>query len=229
MVGLAVVTLIVSGALWVFVKDPPKTLHDGPQGSVLDLPKIKALWFILPMMLVNYAPAAGIRGLWIGPYGADIFGADTQLIGTMTLMMGLAMIAGSFIYGPLERAVGSRKWVVFGGSLIGALTCFTLYATTPSLWTATAMLALIGLTGAAFPVLIAHARPFFPDHLTGRGVTLLNLFGIGGVGIFQFATGRIATSYDADPTLAYPMIFLTYGIAICCGLAIYAFSSDPAD
>ncbi|MCF2871700.1 MFS transporter [Octadecabacter sp. G9-8] len=231
MVGLAVVTLIVSAALWLFVKDPPRTSHDGPKGSVLDLLKIKALWFILPMMLVNYAPAAGIRGLWIGPYGADVFGADTQLIGTMTLVMGLAMIVGSFVYGPLERIVGSRKWVVFAGSLIGALTCFVLYFTTPSIWAATALLALIGLTGAAFPVLIAHARPFFPDHLTGRGVTLLNLFGIGGVGILQFVTGRISTSYDgaADPTLAYPAIFLTYGVLICCGLAIYAFSSDPAD
>jgi len=231
MVGLAIVTLIVAAALWVFMKDPPKTQTEGPKGSVLDLLKIKALWFILPMMLVNYAPAAGIRGLWIGPYGADVFGADTQLIGTMTLVMGLAMIAGSFIYGPLERAVGSRKWVVFAGSLIGVVACFTLFATTPTLWVATALMAVIGMTGAAFPVLIAHARPFFPEHLTGRGVTLLNLFGIGGVGILQFATGRLMETWQTSNAFAesYNMLFAFYGITVCCGLAIYIFSPDPKD
>lgn len=236
MLGLAAVTLLVSAALWLCIKDPPKVEHAGPKGSVLDLLRIKALWFILPMMLVNYAPAAGIRGLWIGPYGADVYGADTNLIGQMTLIMGLAMIAGSFIYGPLERAVGSRKWVVFGGSAFGAIACFTLYIlntndTPPTIWTATALLAVIGLTGAAFPVMIAHARPFFPDHLTGRGVTLLNLFGIGGVGIMQFVTGRIATYGETlkDPNLAYPMIFATYGALICCGLAIYVFSENRND
>ena len=231
MVGLAIVTLIVAAALWAFMKDPPKTVHDGPKGSVLDLLKVKALWFILPMMLVNYAPAAGVRGLWIGPYGADVFGADTQLIGTMTLVMGLAMIAGSFIYGPLERAVGSAKWVVFTGSLIGACACFALFAVAPTLWVATGLMAVIGMTGAAFPVLIAHARPFFPDHLTGRGVTLLNLFGIGGVGIMQFVTGRLMTGWQNSNAFAeaYNMLFLFYGITVCCGLAIYVFSPDPKD
>jgi len=214
------------------MKDPPKSALSGPQGSVLDLLKVKGLWFILPMMLVNYAPAAGIRGLWIGPYGADVFGADTKLIGLMTLTMGLAMIAGSFIYGPIERMVGSRKWVVFAGGLLGALSCFALFfATAPSIWTATALLSFIGLSGAAFPVLIAHARPFFPDHLTGRGVTLLNLFGIGGVGLMQFYTGRLMDDLQSSPAAdeAYNILFLNYGVLICCGLAIYAFSTDRAD
>ena len=31
---------------------------------------------------------------------------------------------------------------------------------------------------------MAHARAYFPAHLTGRGVTLLNLLGIAGVGLF---------------------------------------------
>ena len=147
MVALTVVSLLLSVALWVFMKDPPKPNSTGPRGSVLDLLKIRALWFIFPMMLVNYAPAAGIRGLWIGPYGTDVFGADTSLIGTMTLIMGLAMIAGSFLYGPLERLAGSRKWVVFWGNLFGAVACFVLYFlntndSPPSIWMATALFAV---------------------------------------------------------------------------------------
>lgn len=231
MVGLAVATLLVSAALWVFVKDPPKTAGIAPKGSVLDLLKIKALWLIFPMMFVNYAPSAGLRGLWVGPYGADQFGADTSLIGTMTLVMGLAMIAGNFAYGPMDRLFGTRKWVVFGGNALGAVGCFTLYALNDgaSVWTATSLLALIGLSGASFPVLIAHSRPFFPEHLTGRGVTLMNLFGIGGVGVMQLLTGRMMTYWQATSDNAYQMLFGFYGVMICCGLALYAFSTDRTD
>ena len=233
MVALAVLTLLVSIALWLVVKDPPKTASTGPRGSVLDILKIKALWLIFPMMFVNYAPAAGLRGLWVGPYGTDVFGADTSMIGTMTLVMGLAMIAGNFAYGPMDRVFGTRKWVVFVGNTLGAAGCFALFALhgLTSDWTATALLALVGLAGASFPLMIAHARPFFPEHLTGRGVTLMNLFGIGGVGIMQIVTGRLMTFWQdtKGDSEAYASLFGFYGIAMCCGLAIYVFSTDRTD
>jgi MFS family permease len=233
MVALAVLTLLVSIALWLVVKDPPKTASTGRRGSVLDILKIKALWLIFPMMFVNYAPAAGLRGLWVGPYGTDVFGADTSMIGTMTLVMGLAMIAGNFAYGPMDRVFGTRKWVVFVGNTLGAVGCFALFALhgLTSVWTATALLALVGLAGASFPLMIAHARPFFPEHLTGRGVTLMNLFGIGGVGIMQIVTGRLMTFWQdtKGDSEAYASLFGFYGIAMCCGLAIYVFSTDRTD
>ena len=233
MVALAMLTLLVSIAIWLVVKDPPKVASTSPRGSVLDILKIKALWLIFPMMFVNYAPAAGLRGLWVGPYGTDVFGADTSMIGTMTLVMGLAMIAGNFAYGPMDRVFGTRKWVVFVGNALGAVGCFTLFAVqgTASVWVATALLALVGLAGASFPMMIAHARPFFPEHLTGRGVTLMNLFGIGGVGVMQIVTGRLMmfwqdTKGDGE---AYALLFGFYGILLCCGLTIYAFSKDRTD
>ena len=95
MFGIAAVSSLVALALWVFMTDPPKSKDGTSKGSILDLLKIKALWLIFPMMFVNYAPAAGIRGLWAGPYANDVFAADTTLIGTITLIMGLAMIAGA--------------------------------------------------------------------------------------------------------------------------------------
>jgi len=220
--GLAAVTLAVAVILWVFVKDPPKENVTAPKGSVLDLLRIPALWLILAMMFVNYAPAAGIRGLWVGPYGNDRFGVSTDTIGLVTLVMGLAMIAGNFLYGPADRYFGTRKWVVFGGNALGALAC-------ASIWTATIALCVIGFAGGSFPVLIAHARPFFPSHLTGRGVTLLNLFGIGGVGVMQLVTGRLFSHWEETYKDPFPPLFLFYGIFICCGLALYAFSQDRSD
>ena len=89
------------------------------------------------------------------------------------------------------------------------------------------LLAVIGMAGSSFPVIVAHARSFFPPHLTGRGVTLLNLFGIGGVGIFQMLTGRIYDRFGAQG--AYPVIFGLFAVTITIGLVIYAFSDDRSD
>ena len=86
----------------LLVRDPAP-LPPGPKGRLTDLLRMRALWPVLVMMMVCYAPSAVLRGLWIGPYLADVFGADAARIGQASLVMGLAMVAGNFAYGPLDR------------------------------------------------------------------------------------------------------------------------------
>jgi predicted MFS family arabinose efflux permease len=230
--GLAAISLAIAALIAAFVTDPPKAEAE-KRGSVLDILKIPALWLILPLMFVNYAPSAGTRGLWVGPYMADVFGADAARIGLVSLVMGLAMIAGNFAYGPLDRWLGTRKWGIFGGNLLGAAACFALAGlTTGNIWTVTVLLALVGFFGASFPQMIAHGRAFFPAHLTGRGVSLLNLFVIAGVGAMQFVTGRVHAARAAvaeTPADPYATLFLLYGALLLAGVAIYAFSRDRTD
>ena len=232
MTALAALTLLVALSVALFVKDPPKAT--GPQrGSLLDLLKMPALWPILIMMFASYAPSAGLRGLWIGPYVEEVYAAGPALIGQVTLIMGLAMIAGNFLYGPLDRLFGTRKWVIFWGNVIGALACLALFALPDAgLWASTALLAVVGLAGASFAVIVAHARALFPPHLTGRGVTLVNLFGIGGVGLMQAVTGRVHTAVSAgaaDPAAPYAAIFLCMGLLLVAGLVAYLWSTDRTD
>ncbi len=232
MAGMSVLTLLLAFAIWIAVMDPPK-LKTRQRGSVLDLLKMPTLWVIFPLVLVQYAPAAGIRGLWAGPYAADVFGADATTIGQVTLVMGIAMILGNFAYGPLDRIFGTRKWVIFGGNLLGAMALISMYFfPNHSLVLSTLLMAAVGAFGASFPVIVAHARSFFPDHLVGRGVTLINLFGIGGVGILQFATGRMYESSRAANTPlvdAYSNLFGFFGVLILFGLGIYLFAQDRTD
>ena len=98
--------------------------------------------------------------------------------------------------------------------------------------TSTLLFALVGLTGASFAVIVAHARAFFPAHLTGRGVTLINLFGIGGVGLGQFVTGRLHDSValtQTAPADPFAAIFLFFGVSLLIGVALYLFSTDRTD
>ena len=227
---LAAICSAIALGIWRFVRDPEQVTGD-VGGSVIDLLRIPALWLILPLMFVNYVPAAAIRGLWISPYLSDVFELSQAQIGRATLAMGLAMVVGVFAYGPLDRILGTRKWVIIGGNLIMATCLLALFAN-PAGNPAIAILLMcgVGLFGATYPVVIAHARTLFPAHLTGRGVTLMNLFGIGGVGLLQFGSGRMHTAAaGAEPTTAYHSLFGSFAIIIVIGLIPYFFSRDRMD
>lgn len=232
---LAVITVAVAALVLLLVSDPPALEHEGerPKGSVLTLLAIPALWLIFPMQIVNYAPSAAFRGLWTGPYLEDVYGLGATGIGWVTLAMGLAMIAGNFLYGPADRWFGTRKWVVFGGNLIGAAALFGLWQFPASgLVTTTVLLAVMGLFGSSFPMIMAHARAFFPAHLTGQGVTLINLIGIGGVSLFQFGSGRFYAATKATattPEAPYEALFLFFGLPLLIGTLLYGFSRDRTD
>lgn len=227
---LAVACALVAIGVLTTVRDPDKPAGE-ERGSLLDLLRMPVLWLLLPLMFVNYAPIAAIRGLWIGPYLTDVFALTVSQIGVATLVMSIAMIFGTFAYGPLDRIFGTRKWVVFAGNMV-ALALLVLLAlfSGANPWTSIAIMAAIGFFGTSFPVIIAHARGFFPPHLTGRGVTLMNLFGIGGVGIMQFASGRIHAGYAGGaPEAPYVAIFVFLAVSLALGLLLYAFSRDSAD
>ena len=228
LVALAAVSGAIAIGILVSVRDPePVSQTDG--GSLLSLLRMPALWAIFPLMVVAYAPAAAIRGLWMGPYLIDMHGLTTEQVGQATLVMGVAMILGTFVYGPLDRILGTRKWVVLIGNLLCAATIICLSLTVDAgVILAVALCAALGFFGATFPVMIAHARAFFPPALAGRGVTLMNLFGIGGVGLLQFASGPLHASVFAGsgPATAYMALFGMFGLALLIGCAIYVFSRD---
>lgn len=230
LLGLALVTALIAALIAVLVRDPPKVQAQA-KGSLLDLLAMRSLWPIFVMMALCYAPVAALRGLWVGPYYADVFGATPDEIGRVTLLMGLAMVAGSFAYGPLERALKTRKYLILGGNLIAlaALVGMWLMPLAGG-WVTVALLALFGFAGASFPMVIAHGRAFLPAHLTGRGVTLLNLFGIGSVGIAQFITGRLSAAIPRPPNEApYSAIFLFFIVSLALALLIYATAQDRTD
>ena len=231
MAGLAVISLAVAAGILLTVRDPEKVQSE-TGGSVFDLLKMPVLWPIFALMIVNYAPAGAIRGLWIGPYLDDVHGLSATQIGQATLAMGIAMILGTFFFGPLDRVFGSHKKVVFIGNLACALATLALaYLATSGTLTVIALMALVGFLGATYPVIIAHARSFFPAHLAGRGVTLINLFGMGGIGLMQFLSGRIHGTVAQSGQIAapYQAIFAFFGFSLLAGVLAYAFSRDSAD
>ncbi|MEW9919964.1 MFS transporter [Marimonas sp. MJW-29] len=226
--GLSALSALVAFGALALVRDPAKV--DGEnRGSLLELFRIRALWFIFSLMGASYAFPGAARGLWIGPYLADVFDTDTATIGQASLLMGLAMVLGALAYGAADRASPSRKWLIAGGTgltLAAALTLIVLPAANYGL-SVTALCA-VGFFGATYPVIMAHGRSFLPPQLIGRGVTMLNLFSIGGVGVAQFLSGRVyRAALPAETASApYVAVFVLFTAALAVGFAIYLFSRD---
>ncbi|WP_417524379.1 MFS transporter [Marinovum sp.] len=228
---LAAATAVIALGIFLVVRDPPAA-ETTQRGSVLDLLRLPALWLIFPMMFVNYAAAGGLRAVWIGPYLRDVHGLTPNAVGLATLAMGVAMIAGTFAYGPLDRWLGTRKWVILPGNALVVLGCTALWLWPVSGVTAAiALFCIVGFFGMTFPMILAHGRSYAPAHLTGRGVTLMNLFGIAGVGIFQVVTGRVqeAAATSGPVEASYAPVFAIFALITLVGMIPYLFSRDRLD
>ena len=232
MMGLCVLTLLVAVAILLLVRDPENTHHSGGKAGFsgyLELLRIKALWPIYALMAFNYVPSAGIRGLWAGPYLADVYGLDALAIGQAVLFMALAMSVGNFVYGPLDMLFRTRKWIVVVGNLV-ALAALAFLALNPAIGVSTSTIALmvVGLSGASYGLVMTHGRAFMPPHLTGRGITLLNFASIGAAGMMQFASGAVVEKQmvAGNPGAAYSALYWFYAVTLALALFIYLWSQD---
>ena len=232
MLVLAAVSFVTGFALIAFVRDPE--IEKNPRANVgfagfIEALRIRKLWPIIPLVGLNYAPSVGILGLWAGPYLADIYGADSLLIGHVTLFMAIAVVTGSFVYGPLDTIFGTRKWVAVAGNT-GSVLVVAYLALFPEsgITRVTVSMVLIGLFGASYALIMAHARAYLPPHLTGRGMALLNFFSMGTVGVMQFLTGAVATAatVPGKPVVAYSALFGFYALTLGIAVIIYLFSQD---
>ena len=220
---IGIFTIFISLFLLFTVKNPDikyeSTVSSGGFWSIL---KSKDILLIAPIAIICYAPVAGLRGIWLGPYFEKKFEASIDEIGTIGLIMSLGMIFGTFFYGPLDRIFKTRKWIVLIGNFICLLSVAALsFLPKLSYNFAIISFALIGFFGMSFPVVVAHGRSYVPMELSGRGVTLMNLFAIGGVGVLQALSGLVF-----ERTGDFGAVFSVYFILILIGLVVYFWSKD---
>lgn len=230
MMALAALTAASALAVALVVRDPPPvTTHpgEGLAAGLWSVLAIRPLWPLLPLTAVSYAVVLAERGLWAGPYFAEVHGLAAVPRGHALLLLAAAMSAGAMFYGPLDRHLGTRKWIVAAGTLVTAGCFLWLGLADHSLASALVAISTLGLFGMTYGVLMAHGRSFFPDHLLGRGITVMNVLFIGGAGVLQPLTGRFMTLMaDAPRELAFGRLHTAFGLVLVGALAIYLFAKD---
>lgn len=234
MAATAVLTVVSTALIFWVLKDPlppagqPATGAKGsPVAALVTILSIRPLWCLVPLTFVGYSVVAAERSLWIGPYLADVHKLDPIARGNGIFAMALAMSLGAFAYGPLERILGGAKPTVLIGSMLTGASFLLLALVPVSAAGAVALLSAVGGFGLTYGLLMAHARQFFPDHLLGRGVTLLNFIFISGAGLIQAASGLFMETAQRSgdaPATGFAQLHLAFGAAVLIATAVYAFT-----
>ena len=131
------------------------------------------------------------------------------------------------VYGPLDHWLHTNKWIVAVGTVLTAASFLYLGLAAPDTSQAILALSLLGASGMTYGVLMAHGRSFVPDHLLGRGITLMNMLFIGGAGVVQPISGAVMNQMKDQPIAnGYATLHIAFGVALLVTLAIYLFSRD---
>jgi MFS family permease len=231
--SMASVGLLMSLAVLVialFLKDPPKAAPRTDKvsflGDIRTIVTLPALWMVFPLHLVSYAAIATERGLWVGPFLKVVHGFDALQIGTLALSLSIGMALGAIFSGPLAPRLGGLKRASIFFNVLAILLFLTLAWMPKGHSLLAAVFGLLGFFGMSYSLLLSHGRPFFPDHLLGRGVTFLNFLSIGGAGLMQAVTGQIMErllQVHPAPT-AYAMLHVGMALTVLAALVLFSFA-----
>ncbi|MGL4325255.1 MAG: MFS transporter [Beijerinckiaceae bacterium] len=176
----------------------------GLLGGLTEPTRVKSFWPMALLVGITYPGFATVAGLWGGPWLADVYGMDLQARGNTLLWLVLGHIVGLFVWGPVERAVKSyKKPLLAGGAMSLAALLYAALFHIPQGWLPV-WFAIFGFGLAYAPLMMAHARMLFPPHLTGRGLTLLNLCNMSNAFSMQFLTGLLVNQFPRAASGAYP-------------------------
>lgn len=202
--------------------------------GVLAVLRLRQLWMILPLAFVGYGTMITTRGLWAGPYLAEVFHLPAAERGYSLAAMTVAIAAGTLIYAAIERRWRSRKRPILLGTVL-AVAGLLLLAVLPGVSLGIALVGLltIGGCGASYMLIMAQTRQFLPDPLVGRGLALMNFVSFAGAGLLQLISGRVvqaATDAMLPAAAVYGWLFGFMAAYLALAIMLYLFSVDrPAD
>ena len=242
--GTAAFTFLMGVLVWLIARDAPPgrksqhLLREGAAeslwqslmgfGAVLRNPSLAPL---LILQFVGLGVAATLLGLWASPYLHDIHGLDGPARGYVLLIMAAFSAAGMLFWGRLDIPFDSRKKPIMLGAAICAVMMIAIAALkAPGLLVVTVLFAMIGFCHGYTVIAIAHGRAIFPDHLVGRGISLLNMGGMAGAGTMQYIAGLIIGQFAAPgmpaPAVAYRTLFGFLAACLVLALLVYSRIAD---
>lgn len=226
---------LVALAIFVCVRDAPAghSSHARAPERLSDTVKgfgpilaTRQVWGIIALAFSAFAVQIAVRGLWGGPYLADVLGFDAIARGNLLLGMSVAGTLGALAFGWLEgRGVPRLALILYGTiTVIGA---YALIAALPSQGAAATVVlfCFVGLSGPYTILLLAHARALFPDHLTARAITTVNVANFLGVSVMQIVPGWILGAFPTvnghPPEAAYRTMFGVLAATLAIALLLF--------
>ena len=220
---LAGITIVV--ALIVFWVVPEKTqdqessLKDQVQG-IIEVFSSPEFWRIAPLTTASQAAFLSIQGLWSGPWLRDVAHLDRAAVARVLLWVAVAMIIGFISLGTLAERLSRRGIGPVITSVVGMTLCMTiqlLLIFEIRSW-ALPLWILFGFFGTTGIIAYAGLSQSFPQHLTGRVTTGVNLMVFLGAFAGQWAIGAIINLWPVAADGGYAPAGYQAGFALVFGL-----------
>ncbi len=210
--GLALLAWLL---IWRLVNEPaPTAAHPAgtaPKESLRQAFGNFGALFLLPQTLgivllssVGYASFIALRGLWLGPLLIERHDFSLVQSGNVAVLMSLASLIGSPLFGRLDPGLLRRRSWIIGLSFLRA-GLFAVFAFTSSPWIDVAGPILIGLLSGSLVLQYADVRAAYPAALTGRAMGAFTMAMFLGIAAMQWLTGLVASlaaAAGADPFMA---------------------------
>jgi MFS family permease len=207
----AVATVVSAASIMVGARDSPagalpRAHQVASRGGTKVVLRSTVFWRIAALDFFVVGPMLSVQGLWGGPFLFDVAGFSRERVGDLLTLLSIGALCGYLVSGALGNRVGIQRMALRGAALfafveVGLVAIALGFGGHGLLWIA---YPAFGFAGGFNILLMAHARTAFPTHMTGRVVTAVNFFGIGGVAVLQWAMGVIINAYGRDAAGHYP-------------------------
>jgi sugar phosphate permease len=252
LIGVGVVTLVMAGLVYGFVRNRPADMGLAPikpieatsssaekKISLLDGLKMvifsSRFWPVATWAFCVIGISFAVGGLWGGPYLMQVYGLSKTAAGGVLSTFALALIFGSPVVGWLGNRFG-RKPVMVGCSILLTVTCSLMSWLVDSLSIAALYILFFCffITGGAIgPVLAAMSKELFPIGISGTSVGMVNLFPFVGATFFQIVIGSVLSGQSQGrnhfATIGYQYMFLICLAGAVMSLAATVFMKETLE
>jgi MFS family permease len=214
----ALIVALSAIAIVLFSRNAPRPalepdVEEGGFGAIF---REVRFWRVALLCLAVAGSMFAYQGLWAGPYLKEALGRSELEVGNLLLLMSGGVVVGYVVSGWLADRWGLGRTLVMGAGTMTVVQA-VLAAAQPA-WSnglMGAFFALFGFLGAFNVLCFAQVRAIFPLHLTGRAVTAVNLFGIGGSALLQWWLGVLIERFPAGDPKAFAASWLfTAGLCL---------------
>jgi predicted MFS family arabinose efflux permease len=227
----ALVIVLLASAIVLFSRNAPPGVSwrpsGQPSGGFGEVFRDLKFWRIALSMFFLTGTLMAVQGLWAGPYLFDVIGLSNIAAGNVLLFLAAGGAFGFATSGLVADRFGLPQ-VIMSSGLLFLVSQVALAFMAFGLWRLPLGLTYLvfGLAGAFSMLLLSHARRVFPTSITGRVLSAVNLFGIGGSGLLQWWLGLVLgafplTGEGTPPKVAYGTAFMLTAVAGLAALLWY--------
>lgn len=177
-------------------------------------------WGMVVLGMSCYAAFLSLRGLWIGPLLMDRHGFSLVNSGHVAFVVSLISLFTPAIFGRLDPGtLARRKWLANLSLAMAAL--FVVLALWHDARGNVATIVLMSLLSGYGLLQYADVRASYPNHMTGRALSLFTMSMFLGVALMQWLTGVVAAWAQRQGWESYSAVTLTIALWLACASIAY--------